>query len=82
MHRTLGRHRRGRAAQLVSHRLGTLREADSIALLVDGRIAERGSHDALMSLQNRDCARLFGLQAAGYAAPGERAATAAAEAAS
>ncbi|MFJ3229740.1 ABC transporter ATP-binding protein [Streptomyces sp. NPDC086787] len=65
VHRTLGRHRRGRTALLVSHRLGALREADAIAVLVDGQIAERGSHAELMSLDGH-YARLFGLQAAGY----------------
>ncbi|MGY5135838.1 hypothetical protein ACWGJW_26190, partial [Streptomyces nigrescens] len=47
------------------HRLGAVREADTIAVLRDGRIAELGSHDALMAAEGA-YARLFALQAAGY----------------
>ncbi|MFE5086842.1 hypothetical protein [Streptomyces mirabilis] len=36
-------------------------------MLVDGRIAELGSHDELMALGGGHYARLFGLRAAGYA---------------
>ncbi|MFF3656262.1 ABC transporter ATP-binding protein [Streptomyces olivochromogenes] len=72
VHRTLGRHRLGRTALLVSHRLGALRDANAIAVLVDGRIAELGSHDELMALGGGHYARLFGLQAAGYAERGDR----------
>ncbi|MEV0977431.1 ABC transporter ATP-binding protein [Streptomyces sp. NPDC049915] len=72
VHRTLGRHRRGRTALLVSHRLGALRAADRIAVLVDGEIAELGSHDELMARTDGHYARLFTLQAAGYASDGDR----------
>ncbi|WP_308288561.1 hypothetical protein [Streptomyces macrolidinus] len=65
VHRALGRHRRGRTALLVSHRLGALREADAIAVLVDGQIGELGSHAELMELDGH-YARLFSLQASGY----------------
>lgn len=34
---------------LITHRLSTIRNADQIALLEDGRIVEIGSHDALMA---------------------------------
>jgi len=40
---------RGRAIFLITHRLSTIRQADQIAYLRDGRIEEIGSHDALMS---------------------------------
>ncbi|MFI6472825.1 ATP-binding cassette domain-containing protein [Streptomyces sp. NPDC050516] len=75
VHRTLGLHRRERTALLVSHRLGALREADTIAVLVDGEIAELGPHDERMALRDGHYARLFALQAAGYAERGDRAGT-------
>ncbi|WP_406291715.1 ABC transporter ATP-binding protein [Embleya sp. NBC_00896] len=66
VHRTLREHRSGRTSLLVSHRLGALRDADTIAVLADGRITELGRHDQLMALADGHYARLFGLQAAGY----------------
>ena len=38
---------RQRTSIIVSHRISTVREADQILVLEDGRIAERGTHDAL-----------------------------------
>jgi len=52
-------------AILISHRFSTVRMADEIAVLVEGRIAERGSHEELMRRGGR-YADLFSLQAAGY----------------
>ena len=37
-----------RTSLLVSHRVSTVRHADEIVVLDDGRIVERGSHDALL----------------------------------
>ncbi|MEH1166574.1 ABC transporter ATP-binding protein [Micromonospora sp. CPCC 205539] len=65
IHATLHHRRRGRTSLLVSHRLAALRDADLIAVLVDGRIAEHGNHDALMAADG-EYAGLFRLQAAGY----------------
>ena len=38
----------GRTTIFISHRISTARNADQIAVLVDGRIAERGTHDELL----------------------------------
>ena len=39
----------GRTSLLVSHRVSTVKDADLIVVLEDGRIAERGSHDDLIA---------------------------------
>ncbi|WP_212845824.1 ABC transporter ATP-binding protein [Catellatospora sp. IY07-71] len=58
-------HRAGRTSLLISHRLNTVREADLIVVLRDGEIAERGTHDGLVTTDG-EYARLFARQAAGY----------------
>ncbi len=40
---------RQRTSILVSHRISTVREANQIFVLQDGRVAERGTHDALVA---------------------------------
>jgi len=55
----------GRIAILISHRFSTVRMADQIVVLQDGRIVERGNHDELVRA-NGHYARLFELQARGY----------------
>ncbi|MFU8895205.1 MAG: ABC transporter ATP-binding protein [Gammaproteobacteria bacterium] len=56
---------RDRIAILISHRFSTVRMADQIVVIQDGRIIERGSHDELMAVDGH-YARLFLLQARGY----------------
>ncbi|HEY0001129.1 MAG TPA: ATP-binding cassette domain-containing protein, partial [Actinoplanes sp.] len=51
---------------LISHRLSTVRHADRIVLLQDGRITESGSHAELIA-RGGEYARLFELQAARFA---------------
>ena len=41
---------RARTALIVSHRISTVRDADLILVLDNGRIAERGTHDELVGL--------------------------------
>ncbi len=45
--RNLAEWGKGRLIFLITHRLSTIRRADNILVLRDGRIAESGSHDAL-----------------------------------
>jgi len=40
---------RGKTLLVIAHRLNTVRNADQILVIEDGRIAERGRHDALMA---------------------------------
>jgi ATP-binding cassette subfamily B protein len=65
LHETMREHRAGRTSLLISHRLGALRDADLIAVLADGVIAEQGTHDELM-VRGGSYAELFSLQAANY----------------
>ncbi len=55
----------GRIAILISHRFSTVRMADQIIVIQDGRIIERGNHEQLMA-QDGHYAHLFSLQAQGY----------------
>ncbi|MCH8226826.1 MAG: ABC transporter ATP-binding protein [Proteobacteria bacterium] len=54
-----------RIAILISHRFSTVRMANQIVVIENGRIIERGSHEELVKLDGH-YARLFSLQAAGY----------------
>jgi ATP-binding cassette subfamily B protein len=55
----------GKMALFISHRFSTVRMADRIIVLEQGRIAEDGDHDALTHLGGR-YAEMFELQAASY----------------
>lgn len=54
-----------RTAVLISHRFSSVRMADRILVLADGRIEASGTHAELMAQGGR-YAELFELQAAGY----------------
>ena len=49
----LGALMRGRTTFIIAHRLSTVRDADKILVIDDGRIAESGDHATLMALQGR-----------------------------
>jgi ATP-binding cassette subfamily B protein len=55
----------GKTAIFISHRFSTVRRADRIFVLENGRIIENGSHEQLMDL-NGHYAELFNLQAEAY----------------
>ncbi|NUT32655.1 MAG: ATP-binding cassette domain-containing protein, partial [Hamadaea sp.] len=50
---------------VVSHRFSTVRQADTIVVVQDGRISESGSHDELVALGGY-YAKMFALQAANF----------------
>jgi ATP-binding cassette subfamily B protein len=55
----------GKMALFISHRFSTVRSADRILVLENGRIAEEGTHDQLASLGGR-YAEMFEMQASSY----------------
>src|SRR5262249_24829736 len=55
----------GKMALLISHRFSTVRMADRILVLEDGRVAEQGDHRQLIALGGR-YSTMFELQAASY----------------
>lgn len=62
---TLRQTLQGRTALVISHRFSTVRDADRIYVLEQGRVVEHGSHEDLMRTQGL-YAELFNLQAAAY----------------
>ncbi len=54
-----------RSVLMISHRFSTVRMADRILVMADGRIAEEGRHDDLLALNGR-YAELFSIQAKGF----------------
>ena len=56
---------RGKMTILISHRFSTVRMADQIIVIEQGKLIERGDHEQLMALGGQ-YAHLFSLQARGY----------------
>lgn len=52
---------KGRTTLVVAHRLSTIRNADEIAVVMNGRITERGTHEALIAA-NGTYKNLYALQ--------------------
>ena len=67
-HERIVRQVSGATTVLISHRLSTVRPADRIVLLGDGRVAEEGTHDELLE-RGGEYARFFTVQAAAFAGP-------------
>ena len=65
LHAHIGALRAGSTSVLISHRLGTLRDADLIVVLDDGAVTETGTHTSLLA-SGGTYARLFATQAKGY----------------
>jgi ATP-binding cassette, subfamily B, bacterial len=61
----------GRSVVLISHRFSSVRSADRIYVLHEGRVVEHGSHDELM-VEDGLYAELFSLQARAYLEQPER----------
>ena len=56
---------KGKTSIIISHRFSTVRMADRILVLKDGKVLEIGTHEQLMQ-NNSLYAELFTLQAQGY----------------
>src|SRR3989344_4225800 len=56
---------KGKTTILISHRFSTVRMADRIVLIEDGKIAEQGSHHELLRKRGK-YEKLFRMQAEGY----------------
>ncbi|GIF43916.1 ABC transporter ATP-binding protein [Actinoplanes xinjiangensis] len=67
VHTRLRELREGSTSVLISHRLSTVRDADTIAVLSGGVVTELGDHDTLLAAGGT-YAGLFTLQASGYTA--------------
>jgi ABC-type multidrug transport system fused ATPase/permease subunit len=65
---------KGRTTFVIAHRLSTIRRAEQILVVEDGRIVERGTHEALYDLRGRYYdlyTRQHGIDANLFLAPGE-----------
>ena len=61
---------KGRVIFLITHRLSTIRQAQQVAVLKDGRLVEHGRHDELMALDGGQYRRLVEAEEIPLAAAG------------
>lgn len=59
---------KGRTTLIVAHRLSTIRNVDRVYVLVNGRVAEEGTHDDLLA-RDGEFARLYHMQFASESTP-------------
>ena len=62
---TLRELRHGRTVVIISHRFSTVRSADRILVMHEGRVVEQGPHEQLMAADGR-YARMYRLQSSAY----------------
>jgi len=55
----------GRTAIMIAHRLSTIMAADTIVVMKEGKIIQKGSHDELIK-QKGEYNKLWNLQKGGY----------------
>jgi ABC-type multidrug transport system fused ATPase/permease subunit len=60
-----------RTTIVIAHRLSTIRKADRIVVLVDGGVAEQGTHEELLR-NSGEYSRLYSIQALEDSEPEER----------
>jgi ABC-type multidrug transport system fused ATPase/permease subunit len=53
---------KGRTSVIIAHRLSTIKNANSIIVMKQGQIAEQGTHDELVTIENGVYKRLSQLQ--------------------
>jgi len=58
IHQALNELVKGKTVIMIAHRLATIRDADQILVMKQGRLAEQGTHDTLLS-QNGEYARMW-----------------------
>lgn len=67
--RTFRKWTEGRTAIVITHRFATVRLADRIAVVDEGRVVELGTHEELLAAGN-DYARIYRMQAEAFGAAG------------
>ncbi|OEJ23133.1 hypothetical protein AR457_37630 [Streptomyces agglomeratus] len=60
----------GRTVILITHRLGSTRNADHIIVIDQGRLLEEGTHESLMAMPGSEYAAMWDKQAANYSNEG------------